>query len=147
MPVSMLTWNQDQWCQGELANCPILCGGQAHNKVNTCTGVSPPRILRAVASPLPTPSQTISFSHSQSLDQSQHLLATIANGKPFPVFAHLHLHLQQRYQPGKHSGLPRYPSQPHLPRDVRPVPCRQPRLSSLQDLWYPQAYRRPGPPC
>ena len=83
MPRSLLTWNQDQWCQGELANCPVLCGGQAHNKVNSCVGVSPPRILRAVTSPPPTPSQTIPFSHSQSLDQTQHLLATIANRNPF----------------------------------------------------------------
>lgn len=143
----MLTSNQDQWCQGELANCPILCGGQAHNKVNLCTGVSPRRIFRAVASPLPTPSHIISFSHSQSLDQSQHFLAAIANKNPFPVFALLHLHLYQWYHAHKHSGLSRHPSQPHLPTDLRPMPYRQPRLSSLQDLWYPQAYRRPGPPC
>ncbi|CAD6571887.1 MAG: hypothetical protein ASARMPRED_004900 [Alectoria sarmentosa] len=31
---------KNQWCQGETANCPTLCGGQAETKANSCTGSS-----------------------------------------------------------------------------------------------------------
>ncbi|KAK4697195.1 hypothetical protein P7C71_g862, partial [Lecanoromycetidae sp. Uapishka_2] len=29
---------KNQWCQGELANCPLLCGGQANTQNNRCIG-------------------------------------------------------------------------------------------------------------
>ncbi|CAF9934671.1 hypothetical protein IMSHALPRED_009798 [Imshaugia aleurites] len=31
---------KNQWCQGETANCPTLCGGQSQTKANSCTGSS-----------------------------------------------------------------------------------------------------------
>lgn len=37
-PNSVDLTEKNQWCQGETANCPTLCGGQTQTKANSCTG-------------------------------------------------------------------------------------------------------------
>ncbi|KAF6239096.1 hypothetical protein HO173_002968 [Letharia columbiana] len=39
-PTSVDLTEKNQWCQGETANCPTLCGGQTQTKANSCTGSS-----------------------------------------------------------------------------------------------------------
>lgn len=144
----MLTGNEDQWCQGETANCPTLCGGQTQTKANSCTGVSPTQdssqLQRHHHRHHHRHQHPHQPSHSPTLNpffNPKRPPPNLAN-KPLLVNPRLHLHLRQRHRSLKHSRIPRHPAQLHLRSHFRPMPYRQPRLRSLQDLRYPHAFRR-----